>query len=539
MILYGLTLSPLAATVRTEAPVGALSTDYADDDFIVARASDVHPIMTILMDKGPSRGFFVEPEKSFCICHDKSALSLVQQQLAAYKFIYVAGHTLLGGWVGDLSAREAWLKPKIERFVAAIGSLTKIGHRYPQSTFTAMTKSVQFEWQFLLRVLADSKASFAPVENALNDQFIPAILDEAGPISSDLRARFALPVKMSGFGLPNPVENGDHWYATSVRTTCSLTESLLARTDLDVRDYQSLASESRKAATDHRNKRDQAAFDQLRAATPEQARAQLDRSKETGAWLTTFPRSYNGTELSRVEFFDNMRIRANKLPNNLPSNCDGCGECFSPDHAMQCKKGGLITLRHNDQRATHHHLCAQAHKPTEVFDEPLIHTCRDSQGNVMPRTQDDEDLRNTRGDFGVHNFWSPGRTTIFDIRITDLNAKYQRGKCPKKCLARQEMEKKKKYRAACDANRRDFTPLVYSVDGLSGPETARFGRHLAKKLAEKWKRPYSQVCGYVRSRISVSLARSTSLLLRGARQKYASPTQPAWEDGAGLTLFQS
>ena len=206
---------------------------------------------------------------------------------------------------------------------------------------------------------------------------------------------------------------------------------------------------------------------------------------------------------------------------------------------MQCKKGGLITLRHNDQRGTHHHLCVQAHSPSEVFDEPLIHPGRDFAGNVMPATPDGGDLPDSHGDLAVHGFWEKERTAIFDIRITDLEADYQRGTSAKKVLARHEKEKKKKYLQACLSRRRHFTPLVYSVDGMCGREAIAFRKHLAAKLAEKWKCPYSEVCGYVCSRISVSLARSTSLLLRGSRQHYADSRQPTWENGAGLTLYQS
>jgi hypothetical protein len=106
---------------------------------------------------------------------------------------------------------------------------------------------------------------------------------------------------------------------------------------------------------------------------------------------------------------------------------------------------------------------------------------------VTPTTPDGGDLPDSRGDLAVHGFWDRGTTAIFDIRITDLDAPYQRGTSAKKCLARHEKEKKKKYLAACLKQRRHFTPLVYSVDGMCGPEAARFGKHLAEKLAAKWK----------------------------------------------------
>ena len=34
-------------------------------------------------------------------------------------------------------------------------------------------------------------------------------------------------------------------------------------------------------------------------------------------------------------------------PTNLPSHCNVCGVSFSICHALECKKGGLITARHN------------------------------------------------------------------------------------------------------------------------------------------------------------------------------------------------
>ena len=54
--------------------------------------------------------------------------------------------------------------------------------------------------------------------------------------------------------------------------------------------------------------------------------------------------------LSKNEFHDSMVLRYGLPLKNLPVKCDGCGDDFHVQHALICKKGGLITQRHNEIR---------------------------------------------------------------------------------------------------------------------------------------------------------------------------------------------
>jgi hypothetical protein len=105
-------------------------------------------------------------------------------------------------------------------------------------------------------------------------------------------------------------------------------------------------------------------------------------------------------------------------------------------------------------------------------------------------------------------------------------------------LAKHEKEKKDKYVEHCLARRRHFTPLVFSVDGLRGAEAEAATKRLASRLAAKWKRTYSEVCGFVRSRLALTLVRTTSLCLRGARDPTARASFAQWDSGAGLALYR-
>ena len=295
------------------------------------------------------------------------------------------------------------------------------------------------------------------------------------------------------------------------------------------------AGRERRSAKARRAGADQIVFETISDAADPTTQRRMLRATETGTWLTTMPNRLNGTELSADEFRDSLRLRLRLGPLGLPDRCDGCGQRFSLGHAMTCKKGGLVLLRHNDVAAEWHHLCAQALSPSAVSDEPLIHSSRG--GNGRAAAQGAEAPPDIRGDVAVHGFWRRGATAIFDVRVTDTDAPYHRGQAPHKILAKQEREKKDKYVDACLARRRTFTPLVFSVDGLRGGEASAATKRLASRLSAKWKRTYSEVCGFVRSRLLITLVRTTSLCLRGARDPTARANHATWDSGAGLSLY--
>ena len=86
-----------------------------------------------------------------------------------------------------------------------------------------------------------------------------------------------------------------------------------------------------------------------------------------------------------------------------------------------------------------------------------------------------------------------------------------------KVLEKAAKRKKDKYLEACRERRRDFIPMAYSMDGLAGKEARAAEKRLASLLASKWDRPYSEMACFVKTRMSLSIVRSISMLLRGCR----------------------
>ena len=136
------------------------------------------------------------------------------------------------------------------------------------------------------------------------------------------------------------------------------------------------------------------------------------------------------------------------------------------DHFLICMKGGLIVQRHNEIRDAVGDMAAMVWG--QVRREPIV-----SDAVVDPSGE------TLVADLSVRGVWLPQAEALFDVRIVDTDAQSYLTHTPKSVLFGAEIEKKRKCSAACCARRTHFTPLCFSVDGLTGGETSSFIKKLA------------------------------------------------------------
>ena len=99
---------------------------------------------------------------------------------------------------------------------------------------------------------------------------------------------------------------------------------------------------------------------------PVQGTCQLQQATNTGAWMMVQPSTFNGTELGAQEWRDAAFLRYGLEPPDLPKYCDGCNTLFLIFHALDCKRGGLVTARHNELRDGVADLSGKAFTPSHV-----------------------------------------------------------------------------------------------------------------------------------------------------------------------------
>ena len=92
---------------------------------------------------------------------------------------------------------------------------------------------------------------------------------------------------------------------------------------------------------------------------------------EKGAsnWLSAFPLKEAGFSLNKLEFRDAIALRYDLPVPRLPDIC-ACGNEFTRNHAMICKAGGFISLRHNELCDLTGNVLREACRNVEV--EPLL-----------------------------------------------------------------------------------------------------------------------------------------------------------------------
>ena len=80
-----------------------------------------------------------------------------------------------------------------------MGVLAEAAKLYPQAAFGALSKSLQFQWSYLQRVVPNCESSFENLSNALKDIFWPALFQ--GTVSNSEKKLFSLPARHGGLGI--------------------------------------------------------------------------------------------------------------------------------------------------------------------------------------------------------------------------------------------------------------------------------------------------------------------------------------------------
>jgi hypothetical protein len=535
-ILYGIGLLPLAECLRRDddpqqpSNSTVLQPWYADNMAMMGMSKRIARVFQLLMEKGPSVGYFPEPAKLYHICpKEEEAEARAAFEAAGIHVNFCRSKRYVGGFVGSEAMLEHWLDPKVKKWVAGVEILARIALRSLQTAYAGLASSLQAEWQYICRVVPGAEHYLGPIKTTICEKFIPALLQASDPVDDTFCQLLSQGVKMGRLALCNPVASAPHLHRSSVDACNILVKALHNGGGLSAEAHKVCVREAGNQACKARLKEEETYLDGLKVSGGRRMAKRLERMGKTGAWLSAIPNCFDGTELLREEFQDNLTIRYGLRPRGLPECCDGCNEPFLVEHGLSCKKEGFVGQQHDDTCEELAHLCSMALTATRISSEPEIFYGRGL--NAAQRNANEVLGDEARGDVGAHSFWKRGRTAIFDVQVCHTDAKSY-GNCEsKKVLEGVARRKKEKYEEACLKRHQDFTPMIYSIDGMADKHAQAPEKRIAGLLAAKWARQYSQMACFVRTRMCLAIVRSNTLLLPGGRTMNWRRRAP--DDGVG------
>ncbi len=378
MFCYGLGIMPLIRQLKQEFPA-VKQPWYADDAGAGGSFTDLRKFFLRLQEIGPAFGYFPEPTKSILIvrAHNRHEARSCFKDL---RFQVETGSRYLGGYIGSQADRELWVQEKVSFWTSAVTDLAFAALSHPQTAFAGLQKSLQHEWQFIQRVIDDIGDCFFELEDAITNIFLPALYGESLKDCTYRRKLSALPVKFAGLAIPDPTAFSEENFEASTLACSHLLAAFQGTESFSSTDHKAVRTAVGAELKSRRTVKLDSALETILGELDCDTRRTILQGKETGQWLSVMPSTLNGTELSAQEFRDALLLRHARTPGDLPSHCDGCGAKFDVRHALGCKVGGLVILRHNEINEELCDLASKALVPSAVRVEPMIQTKRTAEG---------------------------------------------------------------------------------------------------------------------------------------------------------------
>ena len=505
----------LAASEPLREGEKARQTAYADDLAGAGTIEQLKRWWDIIVEYGRFLGYYVKPEKSWLIVKQQYLeLAETTFQHSGLK-ITVEGKRHLGAVVGSTEFKIEYVESLINSWVEELENLGEIAKFEPHLAYTAYVFGFQHKYTYFMRTLPDIEQQMKRLDIAI-DSFISKMLNNY-KFSELERKWFSLPPKLGGLGITVPSQLCATYYNNSKAMTKVLVDRIVHQhkydsdEEVEVNDNRPIKAEIKR----QKQARDEEKFEEVKRELNQQQLKILEATTEKGAssWLNTLPLRNQNFYLNKQIFWDSVFLRYGITIPRLPSSCV-CGANFNIEHALTCKRGGFIGIRHDEVRNFTAEVLGEVCK--DVVIEPSLTPLTGEQFDYDTANVD----KNARLDVAARGVWRSGSRAFFDIRVFNPLAPTYSARSIKAAHKSNENGKKREYNErVLEVEHGSFTPLVFSCFGGMSFECGNLYNKVAEKIAEKRDISASVAKNWIRTKLSFCLLRTTNLCIRGSRTK--------------------
>ena len=197
--MYALGILPLIQRLN----VAARQVWFADDSTARGKLNQIKLWWSMVNTIGPEYGYYPNAAKSWLIVKEDHLEAAERLFAGTGVNVTAEGKQHLGAAVETRSFVESYVMKKVEKWRSEIKKLSHIAKSQPHSAYSALTKGLCSRWNFLLRTVPNIADLLQPLEDVIRQLFIPALIGRQ--INDEERRIFALPCRMGGMGIFNPV----------------------------------------------------------------------------------------------------------------------------------------------------------------------------------------------------------------------------------------------------------------------------------------------------------------------------------------------
>ena len=331
---YGIGIAPMVGTLREKIDIGkCIQAWYADDSSSAGELAEMRKWWDTLCTIGPKYGYFPLPTKTILIVKEQHLAKAQEIFGECGVKITTRGERHMGAVIGSDEFKEMYVSQKIAKWVEDVEALTEIAKDEPQAVYASYTKAISHRWTYIQRTIPNISNLFAPLEACIREKLIPALI---GRNVSDLeRNILALPVRMGGIGITNPIQTADHEFSASVEITRNLTD-IISRQENNFDNYDKAEVEKTiKLVKERKNQRIKEDLENIVNMVNDKTKRVLELTQEkgAGAWLTTSPIQALGFALNKQQFRDAICLRYGWRVPNTPNFC----HCKKENNIDHCK----------------------------------------------------------------------------------------------------------------------------------------------------------------------------------------------------------
>jgi len=517
MIFYSLGMTPIVRTLHQL--IQSLKLELrqcwlADDAAAAGTLESLKRWWEHIVHRGESYGYKVNESKTFLILKSQELLDRAKHIFGDTKIKFtLEGKRHLGACVGSVKFRDEYCSEKVANWCKELTKLCNIARSDPQVAYSAYVHSFQHKFTYFFRTIPEFEKYVKPLDDMITYCFLPTLFGSA--LTDTERELVALPTRMGGMGINILSTKAVRDFNTSSRVTASHVDKIKEQ-GIDAPTNNKECLDLVKSENEEMFKQ---SIEEVKRKLPLQVKRCVEMAAERGSSL---PLKKQGFVLNRSEFMDALNLRYHRELRSLPTMCP-CSQKFDITHALNCKKGGFVHMRHDNIRDFLIALLQKTQK--DVQKEPPLQPMQSVQ------TEAGNTADEARLDIRARGFWRQGQNAYFDVRVTNPLSASSMNLPLSKVYDRHEKEKKRMYNHRIQTvEQGTFTPLVFSVLGNMGPECQVFIKNLCTKIAGKCNENYGDIMNWVRCKISFICLKACLMCLRGTRATYSKDNQYVSDD---------